>query len=215
MEVLYPLWQERILRLLTLSNRIHVFEDIQPYICINKDCSSANTPYGSIQLCTRHHQSSHPKECHSACPLCGRRFELERTEVKRYEHIFKHMERVGLFSLPPHDTGDEGCSLSSASNARSEASATGVTRSEETKSPESLRWAQLKKQPVEGYGDLQITQWEAKKTELTDGNVDHMVSIALPLACRSGWVLTLIYTAGSRTRRRRWTAFISDNLNTC
>ena len=32
-----------------------------------------------------------------------------------------------------------------------------VTRSEETKSPESLRWAQLKEQPVEGYGDLQIT----------------------------------------------------------
>jgi len=94
------------------------------------------------------------------------------------------MERIGLFSLPSHlgDTGDEGCSLPSASNARCVASATGVTRFEETKPPESLSWDLLKEQQVERYDARKINQWADVETELTHENVEDTVSIALPLA---------------------------------
>lgn len=67
------------------------------------------------------------------------------------------MERIGLLSLPSDlRDGDEDRLLSSTSNTTSEASAASVTKSEELKSPESLRWKRLKEQPVEGYDHPKI-----------------------------------------------------------
>jgi hypothetical protein len=89
------------------------------------------------------------------------------------------MESIGLLSLPSHlrDNGDEDRPLSSVSNSRSEAAATGVTRSEETKSSEYLIWDRLKEQQVAGYGGQEISQWVEYQTKLEDKHVDEMVSI--------------------------------------
>jgi len=117
-----------------------------------------------------HQQSAHARQHLTACPLCDVQFGPDKSESRRQGHIFKHMETIGLFSLPSHlrDTSDEDHPLSSTSNSRFEDLATGLIRSEEAKSAEYRAWAQLKEQKVEGYDDLNISQWVEGRVERTE-----------------------------------------------
>ncbi|KAL9074841.1 MAG: hypothetical protein Q9161_001979 [Pseudevernia consocians] len=94
----------------------HVFQDLQPYICIAPTCATPDKLYPTRHEWLHHANMAHPTATagHSAlkdsksfaeCPLCK-----EETELgKQYDrHLARHLQELALFILP----GVEGDSKS-------------------------------------------------------------------------------------------------------
>ena len=98
----------------------HVFEDLQPYVCIVPDCTAPALLFSSRRKWTQHLQDSHSKvwwnwkgqeDSQQAwgfaarCLLCTDEAESETQLIR---HLSQHMQEIALFSLPrPEDSSDE------------------------------------------------------------------------------------------------------------
>lgn len=77
----------------------HVFNDLEPYVCTDKDCKTPNKLYT-----TRHEWLHHMKTAHRqhkneihVCALCGDR---QRDQASLDRHTARHLQELALFILP-------------------------------------------------------------------------------------------------------------------
>ena len=98
----------------------HVFKDIQPYVCISKDCVTPKRLYDSRRHWFNHTTTAHPQLLvleasrpsaairenevpRLLCTLCDTGLAIS----KQYErHVARHLEELALFVLPRNE-GDE------------------------------------------------------------------------------------------------------------
>ncbi|KAI4240284.1 MAG: hypothetical protein L6R40_005220 [Gallowayella cf. fulva] len=90
----------------TRSWNRHVFNDLQPYICIEKSCITPDKLYATRHTWIHHRRTAHPienpteqHESHS-CALCG---ETQDTEDRHERHVARHLQELALFVLPRND----------------------------------------------------------------------------------------------------------------
>ncbi|KAL8733474.1 MAG: hypothetical protein Q9166_002100 [cf. Caloplaca sp. 2 TL-2023] len=91
----------------------HVFNDLQPYICVEKRCTTSDKLYS-----TRHEWAHHVRTEHSDdkptlgknqdqqeshCKLCG---ESQESRERHDRHVARHLQELALFVLPPRDDED-------------------------------------------------------------------------------------------------------------
>lgn len=105
----------------TRSWNRHVFDDLQPYMCLDKTC---NTPHKLFT--TRHEWVHHAITMHHHedsgenrdCILCG---DPQETAQRYDRHVARHLQELALFVLPPnHDESDseEPCADSDSGSSR-------------------------------------------------------------------------------------------------
>ena len=82
----------------------HIFQDLRPYSCISRDCSTRETAYASRHQWFSHLTSSHGID-NLRCALCA---EGLRTQKQSERHVARHLEEFALFVLPrpDHDEDD-------------------------------------------------------------------------------------------------------------
>lgn len=115
----------------TRSWNKHVFQDLQPYICIAPTCATPDKLYTTRHEWIHHSDMVHraatmddgtPKEDQgfAACPLC-----IEEIEPgKQYHrHLARHLQELALFILPG---GEENSDVSEDQDAESSSSAESV-----------------------------------------------------------------------------------------
>ena len=102
----------------------HVFEDIQPYVCIVPECTAPATLFSSRRKWTEHLQDNHsqvwwdwesrndsqPASVFAArCLLC---MDEAESETQLIRHLSEHMQEIALFCLPrpgnPSDRAEDG-----------------------------------------------------------------------------------------------------------
>lgn len=80
----------------------HVFQDLEPYVCIIEDCSMPERLYKSRHEWTAHLRDSHQQSLSSSrCPLCT---EDCLASPQLQQHLSRHLEDLALFILPAADT---------------------------------------------------------------------------------------------------------------
>lgn len=119
----------------------HVFQDLQPYICIVPTCATPDKLYPTRHEWLHHSNTAHPtvttdhsipKESKDfiACALCKEEIE----SGKQYDrHLARHLQELALFILPGSEEGfdvREGKDAESISSAESVDLATSENRSE-------------------------------------------------------------------------------------
>ncbi len=103
----------------------HIFQDLQPYICVASTCATPDKLYTTRHEWVHHSTVAHPpattdhsihkeSEDFAACPLCKEKVESR----KQYDrHLARHLQELALFILPGSDqeldvTGDAESSSS-------------------------------------------------------------------------------------------------------
>lgn len=86
------------------SNRIHVFEDILPYVCTVEVCEISQALFSSIPDWARH-QSLHAEQSDRAlnCPFCG---SSTASNAAFYEHVGRHLREIALAVLPQTNSSE-------------------------------------------------------------------------------------------------------------
>ncbi|MCJ1367248.1 hypothetical protein MMC16_006380 [Acarospora aff. strigata] len=76
----------------------HVFHDLQPYLCVYRDCPTPDNIYESRHDWFNHELSVHNVEISSpACTLCG--YTMDST-IKLKRHLARHLEELTLYIVP-------------------------------------------------------------------------------------------------------------------
>lgn len=117
----------------------HVFQDLEPYVCVVEDCNLPERLYKS-----RHEWMSHLRGCHQRfldtpqCPLC---METPLTNLQLQQHLRRHLEDLALFILPAQhiDTGPQTPDLENIDSDSSQGGSNSVILFDksENHSPES------------------------------------------------------------------------------
>ncbi|KAL9024085.1 MAG: hypothetical protein Q9196_006772 [Gyalolechia fulgens] len=94
----------------TRSWNRHVFNDLQPYLCVEKSCLTPDKLYATrhewIHHCRNAHPSANPtragkeREESHCCTLCGND---QDTRDRKERHIAQHLQELALFVLPRDD----------------------------------------------------------------------------------------------------------------
>lgn len=82
-----------IVRFDTLS-RLHVFEDLRPYLCTYEECEDSNKNYPSWSDFIDHEIWAHECGNKADCVFCGEVLPASRTG--RGRHIGRHMEEIAF-----------------------------------------------------------------------------------------------------------------------
>ena len=97
----------------------HVFQDLQPYICLEVDCTTPHKMYTNRREWIYHMRNIHTRsekpggpdvETPSPCPLCDHMC-VNLGSFDR--HVARHMQELALFVLPQDDENFDGDSNSS------------------------------------------------------------------------------------------------------
>ena len=154
----------------------HIFQDLQPYICIAPTCTTPDKMYPTRHEWLHHSSVAHPavmthdgtiegSKSVVACLLCKETFELRKQHDR---HLARHLQELSLFVLPgieqDSDHGEDGGAASS-----SDTESVGVARSHHrSRSPEGLPAVSIEDQPaMEGMEYLYVTR---KKNEDEEGH---------------------------------------------
>jgi hypothetical protein len=80
----------------------HVFQDLEPYVCVIEDCNRPERLYKSRHEWVAHLRESHQQSLSSSrCPLCTEDvFGIPQFQ----QHLRRHLEDLALFILPAADT---------------------------------------------------------------------------------------------------------------
>jgi len=83
----------------------HVFQDIEPYVCVVEDCNLPERLYKSRHEWMSHLRNSHQQSLDSPqCALCT---EKSLTTLQLQQHLRWHLEDLALFILPATDQGPQ------------------------------------------------------------------------------------------------------------
>ena len=85
------------------NNRKHIYDDLQPYVCIFDDCNFNNIEFIDRKTWIGHLRTEHrlgTSDKDYSCPLC---LELVSPGTMVYTHISKHLEEISLAALPKGD----------------------------------------------------------------------------------------------------------------
>ena len=131
----------------TRSWNRHVFQDLQPYICVANTCATPDKLYS-----TRHEWLHHSKTIHPAdfslrpekevtapslmCPLCR---EKVHTEQQYDRHVARHLQELALFILPRTDEDSDADEGGSGSGSGCESDAESDTSEDLLKSRDPPR----------------------------------------------------------------------------
>lgn len=130
----------------TRSWNRHVFDDLQPYICLDKTCTTPHKLYATRHEWVHHSDTMHRREASgegSKCVLCG---DPQKTAQQHNRHVARHLQELALFVLPPnHDESDteEHCTHSDSGPA----SPSGLATSQPGESNEDISTDRLPKGP--------------------------------------------------------------------
>ena len=76
----------------------HLFEDLEPYVCVFEDCGMPGRLYNNKGEWLAHLRKSHPLSLSGAwCPLCA---DTPLTDLQVQQHLRRHLEDLALFILP-------------------------------------------------------------------------------------------------------------------
>ncbi|KAI4259012.1 MAG: hypothetical protein L6R42_004794 [Xanthoria sp. 1 TBL-2021] len=91
----------------TRSWNRHVFDDLQPYMCLDKTCNTPHKLYTKRREWVHHAITMHHHEDSGEsrdCILCG---DPQETAERYDRHVARHLQELALFVLPPnHDESD-------------------------------------------------------------------------------------------------------------
>lgn len=91
----------------------HVFQDLEPYVCVFEDCDLPERLYKSHREWTAHFRDSHTHSLSSSrCPLCAE--DGLTTSRLLQQHVRRHLEDLALFILPRPDSPDQSQDLEEA-----------------------------------------------------------------------------------------------------
>jgi hypothetical protein len=94
----------------TNTDRIHILEDLRPYVCIIEDCTAGEQLFASWRALKSHATLEHGKDSFismagladnpgvTTCQLCRRGLFSQNFAAR---HLRQHMEELALFALPP------------------------------------------------------------------------------------------------------------------
>ncbi|KAL8812443.1 MAG: hypothetical protein Q9223_007292, partial [Gallowayella weberi] len=99
----------------TRSWNRHVFNDLQPYMCIEKTCTTPDKFYTTRHEWVHHQRTTHPYQSATqtlqkqreslVCALC---MEKQDTSERHERHVARHLQELALFVLPRiEDESDE------------------------------------------------------------------------------------------------------------
>ncbi|KAJ4415947.1 hypothetical protein N0V82_007069 [Gnomoniopsis sp. IMI 355080] len=100
----------------------HLFEDLQPYLCLDEACRLKEAPFPTKAQWETHFALDHarPEDCPGiVCPICQATTPDGRAHVM--SHLAKHMEEIALTILPINADSEDGTDADSglASDASS------------------------------------------------------------------------------------------------
>ncbi|KAL8952125.1 MAG: hypothetical protein Q9222_001937 [Ikaeria aurantiellina] len=88
----------------------HVFDDLQPYVCIEKSCSTPDRFYATRHECEYHNRTAHPSDKpieeakrqsgSQSCALCRK---TQDSRDRHERHMARHLQELALFVLPRND----------------------------------------------------------------------------------------------------------------
>ncbi|KAL8697515.1 MAG: hypothetical protein Q9224_002275, partial [Gallowayella concinna] len=94
----------------TRSWNRHVFNDLQPYICIEKSCTTPDKLYTTRHEWVHHQRTIHPYETptqtlkeHRESHVCALCKEKQDTSERYERHVARHLQELALFILPRND----------------------------------------------------------------------------------------------------------------
>ena len=102
----------------------HVFQDLQPYICVSPTCTTQDKLYSTRHEWLHHSKMAHPaammnnvtvkeRKGFATCPLCKEQIE----SGKRFDrHLARHLQELALFVLP---VGEEDSDVGEDQDAES------------------------------------------------------------------------------------------------
>ena len=151
----------------------HIFQDLQPYICIAPTCTTPDKLYPTRHEWLHHLNVAHPavmthQKSFVACLLCKERFALRKQHDR---HLARHLQELSLFVLPSAEQdsdvrGDGGAASSSDTESVSVAMSHDGSRSLEGLPAVPIEHHAA----IEGIESLYATR---KKDEDEDGNKQH------------------------------------------
>ena len=130
----------------TRSWNRHVIDDLQPYMCLDKTCTTPHKLYATRHEWVHHSDNMHHREASGEgrqCILCG---DPQETTQQDNRHVAEHLQGLALFALPPnHDESDtkEHCTHSDSGPA----SPSGLATSHPGESNEDISTDRLPKGP--------------------------------------------------------------------
>ena len=130
----------------TRSWNRHVFDDLQPYMCLDKTCTTPHKLYATRHEWVHHSDTMHRREASGEgrkCVLCG---DPQKTAQQHNRHVARHLQELALFVVPPnHDESDteEPCTQSDSGIA----SPSGLATSHSGESNEDTSTDQVPKGP--------------------------------------------------------------------
>lgn len=89
--------------------RVHVFGDLQPYMCTAEMCSSPKTLFRSATEWYRHEKTHYSEGVNAglSCPLCPSLYQDGKVD-SLYQHLARHLREIALYILPaPVNDADE------------------------------------------------------------------------------------------------------------
>ncbi|KAL8957876.1 MAG: hypothetical protein Q9193_004961 [Seirophora villosa] len=110
----------------------HVFNDLEPYVCVDIDCKTPNTLYT-----TRHEWLHHMKTAHrhhenekTVCALCE---DTQENQATLDRHVAQHLQELALFILPRNQANPDEATTDAESDSSSNRSlsASALHRSEQ------------------------------------------------------------------------------------
>ncbi|KAH8202483.1 hypothetical protein TruAng_003383 [Truncatella angustata] len=87
----------------------HLFSDLQPYICLDNECSSNVASFSTKAAWQTHFELEHnPSSIWSIikCPICQQQIQGDKLHCT--SHLARHMEDIALMVLPPTIAESEG-----------------------------------------------------------------------------------------------------------
>ncbi|KAI4217016.1 MAG: hypothetical protein L6R36_009317 [Xanthoria steineri] len=91
----------------TRSWNRHVFDDLQPYMCLDKTCTTPHKLYATRHEWVHHSDTMHRRKASGEgrkCVLCG---DPQKTAQQHNRHVARHLQELALFVMPPnHDESD-------------------------------------------------------------------------------------------------------------
>lgn len=97
-----------------LCGRRHLFQDLQPYLCLDVSCGLSDCPFPTKAQWEAHLALDHGQtdDCHGIiCPICQEETLSGRVNVM--SHLAKHMEEIALTSLPTNADSEDGTDVDS------------------------------------------------------------------------------------------------------
>ncbi|CAD6593370.1 MAG: hypothetical protein ASARMPREDX12_007113 [Alectoria sarmentosa] len=174
----------------TRSWNKHVFQDLQPYICVAPTCTTPDKLYATRHEWLHHSNTAHPvalmdhstqSKDFAACPLCKE----EVDSGNQYDrHLARHLQELALFILPGSEEEDSDDSDNQDDESTSSAESVDFVASHgRSKSPDNLPISAVEHRAVDENlasdeeKKLQI-QLRERQTELGPEHPDTLTSMA-------------------------------------